>query len=224
MKRSIALIFASLFLTGPVAAQDAPASAVAGTVPFAESVLISGLKGPWEITWGPDDMLWVTERTAGRIIRVNPKDGSQQTAIVISDVVSSGGQDGLLGMALDPGLLKGTGHDFVYTAYTYKDAVRPAVRTRTDPADPYLHIYTKLIRLTYDPAKGTLSDPVTLIDGLPAGSDHNSGRMARFITPSAIRATTSSPITACPFRPNACRLPTKWPPRITLPIRASRCD
>ena len=30
-----------------------------------------------------------------------------------------GGQDGLLGLALHPELLKGTGNDYVYTAYTY---------------------------------------------------------------------------------------------------------
>ena len=177
VKLCVALAVISLGFVQPVWAQDTPASVVAGKVPFTQSVLIKGLDGPWEITWGPDDMLWVTERTAGRIIRVNPADGSKQTAIEIGEAVSNGGQDGLLGLALDPGLLKGTGHDFVYTAYTYQDMVRPAVRTRTDPQDPYLHIYTKIIRLSYDPAKGTLSDPVVVIDGLPAGSDHNSGRM-----------------------------------------------
>lgn len=171
------LALIGLALGQPVMAQDGPASVVDGKVPFTQSVLITGLEGPWEITWGPDDRLWVTERIAGRIIRVDPADGSKQTAIQIADVVSIGGQDGLLGMALDPSLLKGTGRDFVYTAYTYRDMARPAVRTRPDPNDPYAHVYTKIIRLTYDPATGSLADPVTVIDGLPAGSDHNSGRM-----------------------------------------------
>ncbi len=177
VKFSVVLACLSLFCVQPLLAQESPASAVDGKVPFTQSVLISDLKGPWEITWGPDDMLWVTERTAGRIIRVNPKDGSKQTAIEIAEAVTNSGQDGILGLALDPGLLKGTGHDFIYTAYTYSDPVRPAVRTRPDPKDPFQHIYTKIIRLTFDPAKGTLSDPMTVIDGLPAGSDHNSGRM-----------------------------------------------
>ena len=177
MKLSAALVCVALCLPLPLGAQDTPAAAVPGTVPFTESVLISDLEGPWELTWGPDDRLWVTERTAGRITRVNPKDGSKQTAIEIADVVSIGGQDGLLGLALHPELLKGTGNDFVYTAYTYNDSVRPAVRTVADPESPYLHVYTKIIRLTFDPAFGTLSDPVIVLDGLPAGSDHNSGRM-----------------------------------------------
>ena len=177
MKLSAALVCVALCLPLPLGAQDTPAAAVPGTVPFTESVLISDLEGPWELTWGPDDRLWVTERTAGRITRVNPKDGSKQTAIEIADVVSIGGQDGLLGLALHPELLKGSGNDFVYTAYTYNDSVRPAVRTVADPNSPYLHVYTRIIRLTFDPASGTLSDPVIVVDGLPAGSDHNSGRM-----------------------------------------------
>lgn len=177
VKFSVMLAGLSLFLAQPLWAQDTPAAVVDGKVPFAQSVLITDLEGPWEIAWGPDDMLWVTERIAGRIIRVNPKDGSKQTAIKIADVVTIGGQDGLLGLALDPELLKGTGHDFVYTAYTYRDTVRPAVRTRPDPKDPFQHIYTKIIRLSFDPAKGILTDPVIVIDGLPAGSDHNSGRL-----------------------------------------------
>ena len=177
MKLSAALVCVALYLPLPLGAQDVPASAVPGAVPFTESVLISDLEAPWEISWGPDDRLWVTERTAGRIVRVNPKDGSKQTAIEIADVVSIGGQDGLLGLALHPELLKGSGNDFVYTAYTYNDSVRPAVRTVADHNSPYLHVYTRIIRLTFDPASGTLSDPVIVVDGLPAGSDHNSGRM-----------------------------------------------
>ncbi len=148
-----------------------------GDQPFDEKVLVSGLAGPWEITWGPDDFLWVTERTAGRIIRVDPKDGARTTAIKLPEVSAPGGQDGLLGLALHPDLLKGTGNDYVYTAYTYVDKARGADETVTNPASPYRYLYTKIVRLTYDPAAGTLGDPVELIAGLPASNDHNSGRM-----------------------------------------------
>ena len=34
---------------------------------FTLSVLTTGLEYPWEITWGPDGYLWVTERTAKRV-------------------------------------------------------------------------------------------------------------------------------------------------------------
>ncbi|MDP8997628.1 MAG: PQQ-dependent sugar dehydrogenase [Pseudomonadota bacterium] len=175
--RSLILILAICLSPSPLLAQDVPPFANPGTVPFTQSVLVSGLQGPWEITWGPDSMLWVTERTAGRIDRINPKSGQVNPAITFTDMVTKSGQDGLLGMALDPGLGKGTGHDFVYTAYTHLDPARRADPAMKDPASPHLHMYAKIIRLRYDAGSGILSDPVILIDGLPAGADHDSGRM-----------------------------------------------
>src|SRR5262249_21289866 len=98
-------------------------------------------------------------------------------AIEIADVFARGGQDGLLGLALHPDLLKGKGSDFVYTAYTYRDKTRPPREAIADRSSPYRQLYTKIVRLSYDRATGKLHDPVELISGLPASSDHNSGRM-----------------------------------------------
>jgi PQQ-dependent dehydrogenase (s-GDH family) len=177
MKFLVVAACAILSSSSPGRAQDTPASVVAGKEQFSEKVLITGLENPWELTWGPDDFLWVTERTAGRIVRVNPADGTKTTAIEIPQVLAPGGQDGLLGLALHPELLTGTGNDYVYTAYTYTDEARGPDETVTDPNSPYRFLYTKLVRLTYDQATGELSDPVELIAGLPASNDHNSGRM-----------------------------------------------
>ena len=177
MIHPLMLALAACLLPLPLIAQDTPASAKPGSVPFEQSVLVSGLQGPWEITWGPDDMLWVTERTAGRIDRIDPKTGKVTPAFTLADLATHSGQDGLLGLALDPGLGKGTGHDFVYTAYTHRDPARRADPAVKDPANLYLHIYGKIVRFSYDAGTGLLSDPVNLIDGLPAGADHDSGRM-----------------------------------------------
>src|SRR5215218_5216304 len=109
---------------------------------FSSRVVATGLKGPWEITLGPDDYLWVTERLAGRVVRVNPKDGAMVPAIVIPAVYpGTSWHEGLLGMALHPDLLKGVGRDYVYLAYTY-DA---------DPGSA-LSRNLKLRRYTYDAA------------------------------------------------------------------------
>ena len=177
MKRLVAaaLILAGLSVTA--AAQDLPSSVVPGKQQFDMKVLATGLQSPWEITWGPDDQLWVTERTAGQIVRIDPQTGEKKLAIKLPQVSAPGGQDGLLGLALHPDLLKGTGNDYVFTAYTYVDRDRGPDDTVTDPYSPYRYLYTKIIRLTYDAATGTLSDPLELIAGLPASSDHNSGRM-----------------------------------------------
>jgi PQQ-dependent dehydrogenase (s-GDH family) len=175
MRRLAALAFAALPLSAM--AQDLPESALPGTVPFTQSVLVENLNAPWEITYGPDNMLWVTERAVGHVLRIDPATGEAMVAGALDGVSAPGWQDGLLGLALDPGLLLGTGNDFVYVAYTYDDRDRPADPTVTDPGNPYAHLYAKIMRLTFDPATGMLSDPVTLIDGMPAGSDHNSGRL-----------------------------------------------
>src|SRR5690606_3683659 len=102
---------------------------------------------------------------------------TKSTAIDIGAVMAPGGQDGLLGLALHPELLEGTGNDYVYAAYTYKDEALGPDETVPDPFNVYRFLYTKIVRLTYDAASGTLGDPVDVIAGLPAGNDHNSGRL-----------------------------------------------
>jgi PQQ-dependent dehydrogenase (s-GDH family) len=135
--------------------------------PFTLKVVTTGLLNPWEVAWGPDDYLWVSERTGKRVTRVNIADGTKTTAITIDEVFQNHGQDGLLGMALHPGLRRGTGNDFVYVAYTYD-------------ADPgaQLNRQGKIRRYTYDVASSTLRDPVDVITNLPAGADHLALRMA----------------------------------------------
>src|SRR5947207_14906563 len=82
-----------------VQAQDSPDSVVRGTKQFRKSVLVSGLAGPWELTWGPDNMLWVTERTGKRVTRIDPASSQRTVAITMPEVSAPGSQDGLLGMA-----------------------------------------------------------------------------------------------------------------------------
>ncbi len=158
-------------------AQDSPDSVLRPTKQFSKRVVTSGLAGPWELTWGPDSKLWVTERTGKRVVRIDPTSGERSVAITIDEVSAPGGQDGLLGMALHPELLKGTGNDFVYVAYTYVDESLGADPSVTDPKSPYRFFYGKIVRLTYTQATGTLANPVTLIAGLPAGNDHVAGRL-----------------------------------------------
>ena len=163
-------------LAAPVLALS-PDQATPGALHFDERVVATGLKGPWQILWGPDDRLWVTERIAGRITRIDPADGSKTVALTIAESANLGGQDGLLGMALHPDLLKGKGHDWVFAAYTYIDANLPPVATGERAGSPYANLHAKIVRLTYDPATQTLGDPVDVIVGLLASTDHNSGRL-----------------------------------------------
>jgi len=90
-----------------------------GPESFVSRVVTTDLAGPWEVAWGPDGFLWITERVGKRITRVNPADGSKIVAVTVDEVHQTLAQDGLLGMALHPDLLKGKGTDYVYVAYTY---------------------------------------------------------------------------------------------------------
>ena len=129
-------------------------------------VVVDGLADPFQIVWGPDDYLWLTERTAGHITRVRPSDGAKSVAITIGGVPGDGG-NGLLGMALDPGLLKGSGNDFVYVVHTYG----------ADPKPDAIDRRTKVLRLTYDATSHTLGSPRDIVTNLPAGNDHQGGRI-----------------------------------------------
>jgi PQQ-dependent dehydrogenase (s-GDH family) len=133
---------------------------------FTMRVLASGLEAPWELTWGPDDQLWVTERKARRVVRVNPADGARRTALTAPEIHQSVSQDGLLGLALHPGLLRGTGADYVYVAFTYDDGPGPALERRMG-----------VRRYRYDQATGTLVEPVDILTGLPTHDDHVGGRL-----------------------------------------------
>lgn len=124
------------------------------------------LKKPWDLHYGPDDYLWVTERKSGRVLRVHPVTGDKDELISLAPLVYSvAGQDGLLGMALHRNLL---GDDpYVYLSYTYYSESSVLDRAQ------------RLVRYTYriSDNNGSLSDPLVILEGLPASDDHNSGRL-----------------------------------------------
>ena len=141
---------------------------LAAQSPAAFRVVTSGLSAPWEVIWGPDDQLWVTERTGRRVIRVNPATGAVTPAITLDESYDPGESwhEGVLGFALHPDLLKGAGRDYVYVAYTYDVDAGPGLSRRL-----------KVRRYTYDAAKSALTSPLDLITNLPAHDDHGGGRL-----------------------------------------------
>jgi PQQ-dependent dehydrogenase (s-GDH family) len=164
-------VVAVLLLGGPAGAQIAPVPNVnPRTVwsnppeTFTARVVATGFEDPWEVTWGPDGVLWITERVGKRVVRVNPADGSRKVAISIDDVYQALAQDGLLGLALHPDLLRGSA--FVYVMYTYDSDPGPEAERRG-----------KIRRYTYDPASEQLDEPVDLLSDIPHGPDHGASRL-----------------------------------------------
>ena len=164
----VAVVSGILALAGGIAlrAQNPRERHNTGPESFTSRVLASGLGNPWEVTWGPDGYLWVTERTSFRVSRINPADGTQHVAVKLDDVYQSVDQDGLLGLALHPDLLRGRGSDYVFVAYVYD-------------ADPGTGLVRRLRvrRYTYDRATQQLTSPRTILEGLPAHDDHGGGRL-----------------------------------------------
>ncbi|QQS29276.1 MAG: PQQ-dependent sugar dehydrogenase [Sphingobacteriales bacterium] len=120
------------------------------------TTVATGLHVPWEILWGPDDWLWVTERN-GRINRIDPETGTKQLLVTISDCYEYS-ESGLLGMALHPEF---TDNPYVYVAYNYNSGGNKV----------------KLVRYTYN---GTvLTDPTILLTGINAssGGNHSGSRL-----------------------------------------------
>ena len=128
-------------------------------VEIKDSVLAGGLQYPWEILWGPDNFIWMTER-GGRISRLNPATGAIIPLHTISEVVSNG-EGGLLGMVLHPDF-SNTPH--VFAAYNYSSAG---------------NYREKVVRFTYNGS--LLVSPTTIHDNIIAASIHNGCRMV--ITP-----------------------------------------
>lgn len=125
------------------------------SVEITDNVIADNLRFPWELVWGDDNHIWMTERN-GKISRVNPANGDITEVITIGDVVSQG-EGGLLGMALHPDF-SNTPHVFVAYNYNKNNA------------------YTeKIVRYTYNGT--TLTDPIILIDDIKAAGIHNGCRL-----------------------------------------------
>lgn len=127
-------------------------------VTIKDSAIVTGLNFPWEILWGHDNFIWMTER-GGKISRINPATGTVSLLHIITDVVTNG-EGGLLGMVLHPNF---SGNPYVYVSYNYNSG----------------GYKEKVVRFTYN---GTsLSSPFTIIEDIPASSIHNGSRLV--ITP-----------------------------------------
>lgn len=127
------------------------------------------LAHPFEILYGPDDHLYITEKV-GRILRVDTGTGirtvllDHRAHVYLHINRNSGGaatgigQDGMLGMALHPGF--GAGKDSVYVAYTYSPGnIRISAFKYNGGVNP------------------SLTGETILIGGIPASNDHSSGRL-----------------------------------------------
>ena len=134
---------------------------------FETRIIIAGLANPHNMLFGPDGYLWITEQITRRVIRVNPNTGEVEVALQIEDAVHTrGAQDGLLGLALHPDLLKGKGADYIFVSMTYAAGTPEPFPNRT-----------VIRRYSYDSTTRRLASPIDILKGLPSSHDHQGGRL-----------------------------------------------
>lgn len=119
------------------------------------TTVANNLSVPWEILWGPDNWIWLTER-AGSISRLNPETGDIIEIYDIPDCYEQQ-ESGLLGMVLHPDFPT---TPYLYVAYTYLQG---------------FSITERLVRYTYNGT--TLIDPLILLDNIPGNSTHDGCRL-----------------------------------------------
>jgi glucose/arabinose dehydrogenase len=117
--------------------------------------VLSGLNYPWEILWGKDDHIWMTERN-GKISKINPVTGAIVFSATIPEVVSNN-EGGMLGMVQHPGFLT---NGLFYVVYNYNSG------------GGYRE---KMVQMKF--TNGTITTVSTLIQNIPAASIHNGSRL-----------------------------------------------
>ena len=122
---------------------------------FTVQTLATGLDTPWDLAWGPDGYIWVSERN-GTLSRVDTESGAVTEAGRIDAFELS--ESGLMGIAFHPEFHQ---QPYVYAVYSY----------RTGDG-----IENRLVRMSYD---GTaLGQPEILLNGIPGAPNHDGSRIA----------------------------------------------
>jgi aldose sugar dehydrogenase len=161
--RALAVLLAAVLLAacgggdddGPAATGPPETEAPAETAPAGDpevETVATGLEAPWAIAFLPDGRALVTERP-GRV-RMLAADGRLRDDPVAQIEVQAVGEGGLHGIALAPDF-SDSGHVFLY---------------RTTASD------NEVVRYTLE--GDALTGERVVVDGIPAGTIHNGGRIA----------------------------------------------
>lgn len=148
-----------VLLIGITTSGYAQTTQLIGTTTVTIDTLISTMTFPWEIRMEGDSCLWVTERI-GFVSRVNLETGVKTVVLDLTGIVQTGGESGLLGMALHP--------DFgnvpeVFLVYTH------------GPVDTVGYYFERLAKYTYTGTQ--LTNPEILIDSITSWTSHDGSRL-----------------------------------------------
>lgn len=143
---------------------------------FTRSELPADLSTPWEIQYGPDTMLWLTE-SGGRVSRVDPVSGVKTVVYTALDYFTGDPSEtnsncgplpigfGTLGLAMHPDFLNPQ-NAYIYYMYSYNYGTAAAPETRF-----------KIKRIKWDAISQTIVSDTTVVAGISNGYDHWGGRL-----------------------------------------------
>jgi glucose/arabinose dehydrogenase len=172
----------SIFVSAPLATTNITAGKMNEV--YRQTILSAAnvLADPWEITYGPDNYLWVTEAKGYKLNRIHPVTGAKQVVLDISQnstffsspadqafncqfANGAGAQGGFAGMALHPKFLDASSpQNYVYISYVH--------------SNPSSAVFVnRIVRFFYNTSTNLLESPVSICDTIPGSQDHNSQRM-----------------------------------------------
>ena len=120
--------------------------------------VITGLDVPWEMKWGPDGFLWITERD-GLVSRINIDTGEKNVILDITNQVWQSSEAGLLGMEIHPDFNNGS--PYVFLVYTYLSSGQKE----------------KVVYYEYDANSDQLINETILLGNIPANPTHAGSRL-----------------------------------------------
>ena len=134
---------------GSPAPAPAPASA---SEPGSPKTVSTGWSIPWGLSWLPDGSALLTERDSFKVYTLT-QSGTKRQIGEVPNVVTTGGEGGLLSIAVSPSWKN---DHYVYVMHTAADGNR-------------------IVRMTFDGS--ALSDYKVLVDGIRKNTYHNGGRI-----------------------------------------------
>lgn len=141
----------TVLLTTSVSLASAQAQLTVGGTTLDIDTIVSGLNVPWEVLYGPDGKLWMTERE-GIISRVDIATGNKEVLLDIQSTVYASGEAGMLGMVLHPNFPQ---QPYLFVTYTFGSSGS---------------IKERMVRYTAD--TDTLMNPVVYLDSMPGFNTH----------------------------------------------------
>jgi len=140
-----------------------------GSTTVGVDTVYTGLETPWEVIYGPDNYLWVTERK-GIVSRIDPVTHTKTVVLNLTGSIYALSEAGLLGMKLHPNF--NTTKE-VFLAYTFGANTANAKE--------------RLVKYTYN--NTSLINQQILIDSIDADINHNGSRLL-FLADGTLLMTT----------------------------------